>query len=120
MKKVLVIDDDDGLRSELMEVLGFEGYEALGAQNGREGVLIAQQQLPHLIVCDANMPLLNGAGVVEALRQDARTSDIPVIFLTGLSEPSDLQRARQAGVVAYLPKPCPLDEFLSAIRTYAG
>ena len=120
MKKILVIDDDEGLRSELIEVLGFEGYEALGARDGREGVLVAQQHLPHLIICDANMPVLNGFGVVAALRQDSRTSEIPVIFLTGQSEPPDLQRGFQLGIVAYLPKPCPLDEFLDAIRSQIG
>lgn len=56
MKKVLVIDDDKTLRADLIEVLGFEGYEAIEAKNGREEIRIAQEHLPRLVICDINMP----------------------------------------------------------------
>lgn len=120
MKKVLIIDDDEGLRTELIQVLGFEGYEAIGAGDGREGVLMAQQQLPHLIICDINMPILNGFAVVRALRQDPQTDHIPVIFLSGANEQSAVNHGTQVGVVVYLPKPCPLEKFLSIVRSQIG
>jgi CheY-like chemotaxis protein len=120
MKKVLLIDDDDGLRTELIQVLGFEGYEAIEAANGHEGVLAARQQQPHLIICDVNMPILNGFAVVKELRQDSQTEHIPVIFLSAAHEPSDVQRGMQLGVVAYLAKPCSLEEFISVIRSQIG
>jgi CheY-like chemotaxis protein len=120
MKKILIIDDDEGLRTELIQVLGFEGYEAIGAENGHEGILTAQQHLPHLIVCDINMPILNGFAVIKELRQDPKTEHTPVIFLSATNEQSAVQHGMQLGVVAYLPKPCSLEKFLSVIRSQIG
>lgn len=120
MKKILVIDDDDGFRTELIEVLGFEGYEAIEADNGREGVLSAQKHQPDLIICDLTMPVLNGFGVITELRQTSRTGDIPVIFLTAQKDPMAAQHGLQLSAAAYLTKPCALDEFLAAIRSRIG
>ncbi len=61
MKKILVIDDEKYLRSNLVLALGFEGYDARGAENGRQGVLTASEWLPDLIVCDVTMPDLTAS-----------------------------------------------------------
>ncbi len=117
MKKVLVIDDNESLRMELLNILRLEGYEALGARDGREGVQIVQQHLPDLIISDINMPILNGFEFIAELRRDSRTELIPVILLSGGSE---LPQGLQAGAAGYLPKPCTVDEFLAAIKTQIG
>lgn len=120
MKKVLVIEDDEVLRSIMIEALGFEDYEMIGAANGREGVLSAQKHLPHLIICDINMPVLNGFGVITELRQDSLTCDIPVIFLSADMGQTAVQVGLQLGAVSFLVKPCPLDKLLAAIRSQIG
>ncbi|HEX3052961.1 MAG TPA: response regulator [Aggregatilineaceae bacterium] len=117
MKKVLVIDDNEALRLELLNILRLEGYEALGARDGREGVLTAQQHLPDLIISDINMPVLNGFEFIVELRRDARTEHIPVILLSGGSE---LPYGLQTDAAGYLPKPCTVDEFLAAVKTQIG
>jgi CheY-like chemotaxis protein len=118
MKKVLVIEDDEVLRSALLEVLGLEAYEAVGATDGREGVLSAQIYNPHLIICDLMMPVLDGFGVIEELHQDPQTADIPVILLSASTEHNVVQQGLQMGVAAYLAKPYELDELLAIVRTH--
>lgn len=120
MKKVLVIEDDAHLRSDLIEILGFEGYATLGAENGHEGLLLAQEHRPDLIICDITMPLLDGFGVIAALREDLQTADIPVIFLSARNEQKFIQNGIQLGAVAYIPKPYNTKDLLAAIQTQIG
>ncbi|MCS7071352.1 MAG: response regulator, partial [Anaerolinea sp.] len=80
-KKVLVIEDAHSLRRDIIEMLGFEGYDAHGAENGLIGVERARELNPDLIICDIMMPGLDGYGVLASLRRDASTSMIPFIFL---------------------------------------
>lgn len=107
MKKVLVIDDDNALRSDLLTILELEGYEAVAADNGREGVLAAQNHRPDLILCDITMPVLDGFGVITELRQNPQTAGIPVIFLTARNEKPFVQRGAQLGAAGYSLSPMP-------------
>jgi CheY-like chemotaxis protein len=120
MKKILVIDDEKYLRSNLVLALGFEGYEARGAENGRQGVLAASEWLPDLIVCDVTMPDLDGFEVMTALRQDVQTAAIPVLLLSGRNEQRFIQNAMRLGAVAYIPKPYELEDLLDAIQKLLG
>ena len=120
MKKVLVIEDDDIQRGDLQEILGFEGYETIGAINGREGVSLAQKHKPHLIICDMNMPVLDGFGVIIELRQTPHTIGIPLIFLSARKERETIERGFQLGAVAYFNKPYILSELLAAVRLHIG
>jgi CheY-like chemotaxis protein len=120
MKKVLVVEDDESFRSVLLDLLSFEGYEAIEACNGREGLLSAQKHQPHLIICDLMMPGMNGFEVIRELRQDSQTASIPVIILSAFSDEAAVQQGLQLGAVAYLTKPYSLDEFLAAIRSQIG
>jgi len=69
MSKILVIDDEESVRGNLVELLEAEGFDAISAENGRAGVQLARQQLPDLIICDITMPELDGYGVLDELRQ---------------------------------------------------
>lgn len=120
MKKILVIDDDKNLQSDLQTILKLEGYEAFGADNGREGLLAAKRYKPDLILCDITMPMLNGFDVIAGLRQDAQTAAIPVILLTAHNNPIFARRGKELGAVDYIAKPYDLDELLAAIRTQLG
>ena len=82
MKKILIIEDNTDVRENLQEILGLSGYKAVVAENGKVGVEKAQSFLPDLILCDIMMPELDGYGVLHILSRNAKTADIPFIFLT--------------------------------------
>lgn len=82
MKKVLVIDDDEMFRLTLSDWLGIEGFDSIAAQDGLEGIQLAQEHQPDLIFCDINMPQKNGFEVLEQLQKNLHTAHIPFFFLT--------------------------------------
>jgi diguanylate cyclase len=117
MTTILVIEDVETLREEIMETLSYEGFDVLGAENGVVGVQIAKTYLPNLIICDIAMPELDGFGTLVALRQEPKTSMIPFIFLTAMTEKADMRQAMQLGADDYLTKPFTSEELLSAIAS---
>ncbi|MDX2240254.1 MAG: response regulator [Leptolyngbyaceae cyanobacterium bins.302] len=82
MKTILVIDDNESFRLTLAEWLRFEGFHPLTAENGSEGIRLARDHAPNLILCDFNMPDINGVEVLKQLRNDLSTSRIPFFFFT--------------------------------------
>ncbi len=116
MKTVLVIEDEEAIRSNIVELLEIEGYRTLEAENGRAGVQAAREHLPGLIISDVMMPELDGFGVLEELRQDPVTATIPFIFLTAKAERSDLRQGMELGADDYLTKPFGLRELMSRIK----
>lgn len=117
MVKVLVIEDEELIRENILDLLDAEDFEGLGAENGRIGVEIAKTQIPDLILCDVMMPQLDGYGVLEELRSDPKTAMIPFIFLTAKAEKNDVRSGMELGADDYLTKPCLPDELLKAINT---
>jgi len=117
MTTILVIEDVEALREEIMETLSYEGFDVLGAQNGVIGVQIATTYLPNLIICDIAMPELDGYGTLVALRQVPQTAMIPFIFLTAMTEKVDMRQAMQLGADDYLTKPFTSAELLGAIAS---
>jgi two-component system sensor histidine kinase/response regulator len=117
MTKLLVIDDDHTVRVNLVELLEAEDFEVLSAKDGRQGVEIARQSLPDLIICDIMMPELDGYGVLAELRQDSAAATIPFIFLTALADRSDLRQGMNLGADDYLVKPFARSELLTAIES---
>lgn len=117
MIKVLVIEDEYDLLEEILDVLRFEDYAAVGAKNGLIGLTLARQYLPDLIICDVGMPELDGFGVLEELRSDSVTATIPFIFLTAHAEREAMRRGMGLGADDYLTKPFSQAELLTAIKT---
>ncbi|BAU14118.1 cyclic diguanylate phosphodiesterase (EAL) domain protein [Leptolyngbya sp. NIES-3755] len=117
MKTILVIEDDELIRQNLLEILELEGFRAIEAENGEVGIQKARSLLPDLVLCDICMPELDGYGVLESLRSTSQTSTIPVIFLTAKSEQSDLRRGMNLGADDYLVKPCSVHELIGAISS---
>ena len=115
MKKILVIEDEEFIRENLIELLEIEGFEAIGAENGFVGVSLAKQCQPDLILCDVMMPELDGYGVLNALREDCVTGTIPFLFLTASADRNNLQKIRELGMNDYILKPFNIDKFLAAI-----
>lgn len=105
MKKILVIEDNPDVRENLAEILSLSGYEALTAENGKIGAEKALAETPDLVLCDIMMPELDGYGVLHILSRQARTADIPFIFLTAKAEKEDFRRGMSLGADDYVTKP---------------
>ncbi len=116
MTQILVIEDTADIRNSILDLLEAEDFEAMGAANGREGVRLARSHNFDLIICDVMMPELDGYGVLEELRQDPATANIPFIFLTAKGERTDLRLGMNLGADDYLVKPCTNTDLLEAIR----
>lgn len=115
MKKILVIEDDANIRESLIELLEMKSFNLLSADNGTEGLKIAQAQLPDLILCDVMMPGMNGYEVVEAIRKDSRFINLPFIFLSAKAMDSDIKHAKSLGANSYLTKPFRAQELFSVV-----
>lgn len=103
--RILVIDDEEGLRLMMLMALRQRRYEVVGAANGQTGVELARQQTPDLIICDVNMSPMNGYQVLKALRDDPATVSIPVILMTGQADNAGMRQGMELGADDYLPKP---------------
>ncbi|CAN5425544.1 N/A [soil metagenome] len=114
---ILLIEDEEQIRKNLLEILHIKGFLVTAAVDGLEGVKLAQQQPPDLILCDIMMPQLTGYQVVEHIRTQESLSSIPFIFLTAKSEMVDLRRGMELGADDYLTKPFSTKDLLAAIES---
>lgn len=117
MKRILVIEDQAPMRRNLALLLELEGFTVLTAADGREGLDVARAEKPDLVICDVMMPELDGYGVVQALRAESATANIPFIFLTAKGEKNDFRAGMNFGADDYLTKPVIRDDLLAAVQT---
>jgi signal transduction histidine kinase len=113
---ILVIEDEEDLRTSIAEMLEFEGIACVVAQNGKVGIQLARNILPDLIICDIMMPDMDGYAVLSDLRSDPLTANIPFIFLTAKADRSSLRYGMELGADDYLTKPFTSDELMAAIN----
>ncbi len=116
-RRILVVDDDSGIREVLVECLQGEGYDVADARNGAEGLERLRGHRPHVILVDLLMPVMNGSQFIAHLRADAATRGIPVLLMSGSNE---LLGRPPAGADALLPKPFELEELLDLVRRYGA
>ncbi len=117
---VLVVDDQASLRSLIRVNLELEGFEVVEAADGLECLERARERRPDVITLDVVMPRMDGLAAAAELHADADLHDVPVVIVTTSNHPSDLARARAAGVDAYLTKPYDPDELVLAVRDVLG
>ena len=117
MQKILVIEDEDIIRENILDLLEAEKFRAKGAKNGRLGLEYARQEDFDLILCDVVMPELDGYEVLKTLRQNPSTATTPFIFLTAKGELTDFRTGMELGADDYLTKPFTRSELLQAIAT---
>jgi CheY-like chemotaxis protein len=104
--KVLVVDDDDDVRRiTALSLSAVGGFATVEARNGREGVEVALREQPDLILLDVMMPGMDGPQTLGALRRQALTAGIPVVFLTAKAMQSEIDRLEQLDVCGVLSKP---------------
>ncbi|MFA6411490.1 MAG: SpoIIE family protein phosphatase [Syntrophales bacterium] len=117
-ERVLVIDDSDDSRELIGRFLERAGYEVMAATDGQDGLTKAAAADPDLILLDIMMPGMDGYDVCETLKKEARTRDIPVIFLSALGETRDKIRGLEIGGADYITKPFDKGEALARVRTH--
>lgn len=115
--RILIADDNQQNRELLEAFLADEGHEILMAADGRETLDVAIQQQPDLVLLDIMMPRMSGYEVCQRLREDPRTSDIPVLVITALKEMGDIEKAVAAGADDFLTKPVHRIELQTRVRS---
>ena len=113
---VLVVEDDGSIRAVLNATLRSAGFRVLEADNGLDAFALAHEHLPNLVLSDVLMPGGNGTDLLAALRADARTADLPFVFLTGLDERQSVREGMNLGADDYLTKPFRPTELLSLVK----
>src|SRR5258706_11732104 len=116
MKKVLIVEDNDKNMKLARDVLQNKGYQTLEAVTGEEGVQLAKQHVPDLVLMDIQLPGINGIEAFRQIRADAKTAGILVVALTASVTPTDRSEISAAGFDAFIGKPINLKEFLETIR----
>ena len=114
--RLLLVDDEPGLRTAVQAYLQDEGFEVTTAVDGEEGWEKAQKIMPDLIISDVMMPRCDGYGLLKRIRGDERLGGTPVIFLTAKGMTVDRTQGYQAGVDDYIPKPFDPDELVARVR----
>src|SRR5256884_6689129 len=117
MKKILVIDDDSAMLALTVKALKARGFQTVTADDGVAGLEMAKKHLPDLIICDIQMPRLNGYETLAALRQDPLTGTIPFVFLSGLADRKQFRQGMGLGADDYLTKPFSVSELMGAVNT---
>lgn len=117
MEKILLIEDNPAICENVAEILALANYQVLTAANGKEGVSMALEHLPDLIVCDIMMPVLDGYGVLHMLHKNKALQTTPFIFLTAKAERTDMRKGMELGADDYITKPFEGTELLSAIES---
>lgn len=116
MKRILVIDDEAGLREMVNVVLTHRGFDVLEAEDGSRGIALARQHLPDLILCDVKMGETDGYGTLAALRETSATAAIPFILMTGYADPAGMRQGMELGADDYLPKPFSGEQLCNAVE----
>lgn len=117
MKKILLIEDNEDIRSNTAEILELSNYTVIMAENGKVGVSKALESKPDLIICDIMMPELDGYGVLHAIQKNESIKNTPFIFLTAKTERADIRRGMELGADDYLTKPFNGTELLNTVES---
>lgn len=114
--RIVLIDDDGNFLTVVTRFLQQLGYEVFSASSGEEGIQLAIECAPQLVLCDLEMPRMDGHEVLRGLRQHPAVGDVPFIFLTGQSKPEHVRAGMNLGADDYLAKPFEGEELIAAVR----
>jgi DNA-binding response OmpR family regulator len=115
-KRVLIIDDEPVIRATVRLRLEANGYDVQCAGDGPEGVTLARQEKPDLIILDLMLPKWDGYSICGLLKSDELYRDIPILMLTARSLEYDKERGRRTGADAYVTKPFDSAELMDTVR----
>jgi DNA-binding response OmpR family regulator len=115
--KILVVDDDPNIMRTIRDRLEKNGYDVITASNGRDGLEMALDEKPDVVLLDIIMPIMDGHEMLEALRRQPFGEEPSVIMFTARSQAKDISRANASGIDDYVVKPFDLGELLERIET---
>jgi DNA-binding response OmpR family regulator len=116
--KILIVDDEPDLVETIRFSLELEGHNVLVATNGEEGLNLARQEKPDLILLDLMLPKLDGYKVCRLLKFDERYKHIPILMLTAKTQEKDKILGKETGANEYITKPFDMDELMAKIKSY--
>jgi len=116
--KILIVDDDPGVRHLCRMVLGNEGYEVLEAQDGPTGVSRARAEKPDLVLLDWMMPEVDGLDTLRMLKMGSSTKQIPVVMITALDGLTEITVATFSGADGYVTKPFEAQDLLTLVNRF--
>jgi two-component system, cell cycle response regulator DivK len=112
---ILIVEDNDKNRKLVRDVLTFKRYEVIEAETGEEGVRLARERRPHLVLMDIRLPGIDGVEALRRLRADETTREIPVMAMTASVMSADRQKIMAAGFGTYQSKPINVTDFIAAV-----
>jgi two-component system cell cycle response regulator DivK len=117
---ILVVEDNDKNRKLVRDVLRHKGYEVIESENGEDGVRLAKERRPRLILMDIQLPGIDGIEALRQLRADDATRAIPIIAVTASALDRDRQKIMAAGFDGYQAKPLNVKAFMAAVEAVFG
>lgn len=118
MKKILIVDDEQDIVESLKFVLENYDYTCYCAYNGEDGLKLAREIKPDLIVLDVMMPRINGYKISRLLKFDKKYKDIPILMITARSQEEDKLIGEETGADEYITKPFDLDDVVKTVQKY--
>lgn len=115
MASILLIEDETTIRENTIEMLELEGFDAMGAENGKVGLEMIRSRHPDMIICDIQMPVMNGYELIRQVKRDPETREIPFIFFTAKAELESEAEGLGLGALMYLKKPIRSEQLLDVI-----
>jgi two-component system cell cycle response regulator DivK len=117
-RRILVVEDNERNLKLIRDVLAFAGYDIIEAVSGEQGVALAQECLPDLVLMDLQLPHMDGAEALRLLRESPRTRAVPVVAVTAFAMKDDRERAFSAGFDGYLEKPISVRALPDQVRGF--
>lgn len=119
-KKILIIDDDVEMATMMGEILSTRNYEIVLAHDGIRAIEKSNKEKVDLILLDIRMPFFSGFWFCDAFKQKPETKDIPVVIVSALSNPEDIEKAYRLGAAGYLTKPFKATELIGVVEKIAA
>jgi two-component system, cell cycle response regulator DivK len=116
--RVLVVEDNDRNLKLVRDVLVHAGFDVVEARSGEQGVMLARETPPDLVLMDLGLPGMDGTEALRLLRESPATAGIPVVAVTAYAMPADRERSRAAGFDGYLTKPLDVLALPEQVRGY--
>ncbi|MBN1537391.1 MAG: response regulator [Anaerolineales bacterium] len=116
--KILVIEDNEQNMYLTTFILEKHDFQVIQARNGVDGISLASQHIPHLILLDIQLPVMDGYAVASELRKNPALTDVPIVAVTSYAMPGDRERAMEAGCTGYIEKPINPETFVTEIKQF--
>jgi two-component system cell cycle response regulator DivK len=116
--QILVVEDNERNLKLVRDVLQYAGFDVISARSGEQGVALARDRMPDLVLMDLQLPAMDGTEALRLLRDDPITRGIPVVAVTAFAMKDDRERALRAGFDSYLEKPINVRSFPELIRGF--